>query len=463
MKNIFNYILLIISIIAFNACGLLEQDSLDGVSTEEVFKTADGIRSARLGLYSMLGNQSYYGGYFPMIIEAHSDNGATGGYDIESLDELSEKRLTSANLYNEKLWIAIYGTANAANRILENIEKVEDLDTLEAQNIRGEALFVRALCHFDALRVWGEHWDKTSEYGVPISTKTQGVGSAIGRSTVQASYDAILADLIEADSLVAPEIDPSTAKSKSNIYITKNAVKALLARTYQYFGDKDKAISCTNALISSNKFDLFIDKDFSKLYNDRQTKESIFELKFDLQNRSFFNALTYKRPEALRPEISFLAAADLNDFFKSRLGDVRSTTVSYSNNDESIAPDGRSQKYRGEDKQDNPAYILRYAEMYLILAEARGKDTGLDPLNVLRQKRGLPTLRAIDIDTDEKFEEALLAERRAELNMEGHRFFDLARAKKVEDILGKDVKSVFPIPLREIAATNGALKQYFGY
>ena len=94
------------------------------------------------------------------------------------------------------------------------------------------------------------------------------------------------------------EIPKRTVKSKSNIYITKNAVKALLARTYQYFGDKDKAISCTNALISSNKFDLFIDKDFSKLYNDRQTKESIFELKevwslvFTLETKSFLLNIT---------------------------------------------------------------------------------------------------------------------------------------------------------------------------
>jgi hypothetical protein len=208
---------------------------------------------------------------------------------------------------------------------------------------------------------------------------------------------------------------------------------------------------------------LFEEKDFPKLYSDRQTKESIFELKFDLQNRSFYNAFTFKRPEAVRTEISFLAAADLDSFFKGRIGDVRINTVGFKDNDESIAPDGRTQKYRGEDKQDNPAYVLRYAEMYLILAEMSGRATGLDPLNVLRQKRGMSSLRAVDIDTDEKFEEAVLEERRAELNMEGHRFFDLARAKKIETVLGSDVKGVFPIPLRELAATNERIKQYPGY
>jgi hypothetical protein len=398
-----------------------------------------------------------------MMIDAHSDNGATGGYDIESLDELGQKRLTSANLYNERLWIAIYGTVNAANRIIENVGNVEELDSLEAANIRGEALFVRALGHFDALRTWGEHWDNNSEYGVPISNKPQGISDVLGRSTVAECYASIITDLTEADSLVTNDNDPSFEQPKSNIYITQNAVKALLARVYQYNNDRANTIKYAAAIIASNTFQLFEEKDFPKLYSDRQTKESIFELKFDLQNRSFYNAFTFKRPEAVRTEISFLAAADLDSFFKGRIGDVRINTVGFKDNDESIAPDGRTQKYRGEDKQDNPAYVLRYAEMYLILAEMSGRATGLDPLNVLRQKRGMSSLRAVDIDTDEKFEEAVLEERRAELNMEGHRFFDLARAKKIETVLGSDVKGVFPIPLRELAATNERIKQYPGY
>lgn len=456
MKNIIKYTFFILSFFLINSCNLLDQESLDGTATDEVFKTADGLRSARLGLYSLLGNQNYYGGYYPLMIDAHSDNGSTGGYDIESLDELGEQRLTPPNLYNERLWIALYGTINAANRILDNINNVEDLEDVEKKDIKGEALFVRALGHFDALRTWGEHWNQNSEWGVPLATKTQEVDDILGRSTVAEVYTQIIADLTEAETLVSDE-------NKSNIYINSNAVKALLARVYLFSGDKVNAAKYANEIIASGKYALFGDKEFSRLYSERQTKESIFELKFDLQNRSLYNSLTYKRPEAVRPEISFLVSKDLGDFLQKRLGDVRNSTVSLKDNDNSINPDGRSQKYRGEDKQDNPAYILRYAEMYLIAAEGLGKDKGLEIINILRQKRGLPVLRAIDLDTDAKYLNALLDERRSELNMEGHRYYDLARFDLVSSVLGTDVKRVFPIPLREIAATGGRIKQYEGY
>ena len=113
--------------------------------------------------------------------------------------------------------------------------------------------------------------------------------------------------------------------------------------------------------------------------------------------------------------------------------------------------------------QDNPAYVLRYAEILLISAEAKGFSAGLADLNTLRQKRGLSNLTVSAVNTDAKFTDAILNERRAELNMEGQRFSDLARFNLIEKVLGKDVKSTFPIPLREIEATKGAIKQYPGY
>lgn len=456
MKKTIKYIFFAFFFSLINGCGLLDQDSLDGTATDEVFKTAEGIRSARLGLYSLMGNQSYYGGYYPLMIDAYSDNGATGGYILESLNELGEKRLTSANLYNERLWVSIYGTINAANRILENIDRVEDLEDVEKDDIRGEALFVRALGHFDALRIWGEHWSTNSEWGVPLSVKTQGVTDILGRATVAEVYAKIISDLTEAESLVSND-------NKGNIYINNDAVKGLLARVYLCYGDKANAAKYANEIIASAKYELFGDKEFSRLYSERETKESIFELKFDLQNRSAFNSLSFKRLDAVRPEIAFFAAKDLGDFLQKRIGDVRNSTVLFKDNHSSISPDGRSQKYRGEDKQDNPAYVIRYAEMYLIAAEAMGKDKGLDLLNILHQKRGMTELRAIDLNTDEKYLNEILDERRSELNMEGQRFFDLARHDLVSSVLGKDVKRVFPIPLREIAATGGILKQYEGY
>lgn len=463
MKKIIKNISFLLFIMLIGSCGILDKEPIDGVSTEDLFKTADGIRSARLGLYSILGQQNYYGGYFPLMIDAHSDNGSTGGYVIESLNELGEKRLTPANLYNERLWVAMYSAVNSANRILENIDKITDFSAAEHDNIRGEALFVRALAHFDALRTWGEHWDLTSEYGIPLALKTQEITDVLPRATVSDTYNTIIADLTAAENLISEDFGPSEDNAKKNIYITTDAVKALLARVYQYKKDYDNAAQYAAQIMDTGNYVFFDKSAFEKLYTDRETKESIFELKYDVQNRSAYNSLTYKRDDASRQDLSFMVAADLDSFFLNRKNDVRAQTVLFKGNDVTIAPDGRSQKYRGEDKQDNPAYILRYAEMLLILAEAKGRVSGLSYLNQVRTARGLNAIKIADIATDEDYEQILLDERRAELNMEGHRFFDLAHFGKVKAVLGNDVKSNFPIPLREIEATKGVVKQNQGY
>jgi hypothetical protein len=166
------------------------------------------------------------------------------------------------------------------------------------------------------------------------------------------------------------------------------------------------------------------------------------------------------RPDALRPEVLFFVSEDLGKFFDQRSGDVRAKLTNFIDNDVSIQPDGRTEKYRGEQTRDNPAYILRLAEMYLIVAEMADKTEALAALNALRESRGLSSLVNL---SDDELKQAVEDERRAEFNMEGHRFFDLARLGKIETVLGQDAKPVLPIPLREIVATNGLIVQNKGY
>lgn len=441
-----------------SSCGILDQESPDNANADNVLGSADGLRAARTGLYSLMCNEYYYGGYYPLALDAHSDNGTTGGYVVVSLTELGDKKVTPANIFVERIWTSIYSGVNAANQILANVDTNTELEPAERDNIKGEALVVRALGHFDALKMYGEHWDNSSVYGVPVATRPQGATDKLGRSDVKTVYQQITKDLTDAIPLLNGDDE------KGRIYITADAARGLLARVALFAGDKTLALMYAKGFVDNAKeYALFDVADFGKLYTERQTSESIFELKFDIQNRSAYNSLTYKRDAALRPEVNFFAAADLNNFFKQNPADVRATTIDFVNNSSDILPDGRSQKYRGESLQDNPAYILRVAEMYLIAAEAEGYPKGLESINGLRKKRGLKDLTTADVPNQAAFVEALLAEHRAEFNMEGHRFTDLTRLRKAATYINKDVLEVFPIPLREIGATGGLLKQYPGY
>ena len=231
-----------------------------------------------------------------------------------------------------------------------------------------------------------------------------------------------------------------------------------------YYKDYPTAIAAAGLVISDNTFSLFPTGEVTKIYTDRLTPESVFELKFDLQNQSTYNILTYSRIDALRSDVNFIASQNLNDFFLSRPQDTRGVLVDTVNEDASIQPDGRSQKYRGETTKDNSGFILRLAEMYLIRAEAKGRNaSGLADLNFLRTNRGLPALTLADVPNNNSYINAILDERRAELNFEGARLYDLARTGQVEAVLGVGVQPIMPIPLREISATNGVVVQNPGY
>ncbi len=462
MKNIHKHNrVLITGIVLMMALSLvsckkwLDLTSPNVVGDENVFTSVAGLRNARTGMYNTLQNRNYYGAYFPLIAECYTDNGTTGGYDVIDLNEIAERAVTPSNIYITQAYNALYNTIYTANEIIEHVDQVPGLEQEEHDNTLGEALFVRALTHFDLLRMWGEHWDKSSSFGISIVTSTASGQQPVPRSGVEASYQQIFSDLNAAKGLLNTD--------NGNAYVSLAATNALLARVSLYYGNLSQAASLATEVIDDGVYELFGPDEFTKIYTDRLTPESIFELKFEQANPSSYNAATYLRDDALRSDVLFLANEELDIFFESRPNDRRGELVDFINNDVSIEPDGRTQKYRGETEKDNSAFILRLAEMYLIRAEAKGRTAGLADLNTIRTSRGMKALKAADVPDDATYLDAVLDERRAEFNFEGQRLYDLARTGKTEEVLGEGVNAIMPIPQREIAATNGLVIQNPGY
>ncbi|MCC7245350.1 MAG: RagB/SusD family nutrient uptake outer membrane protein, partial [Saprospiraceae bacterium] len=435
----------------------LDETSPNDIDAETAIVDAASAEAALSGLYASLQNGSYYGGQFPLMMEALGGNASTGGYQYLSLDQLSAKAVTPSNLLSEELWVTIYRSIANANRLLEALPNIKDLEDARKGEIEGQARTIRALAHFDLLRTYGEHWDKTSRYGIPVILKTQTIEDRPERATVAASYEAILNDLNTAAPLLSQEAAPQ--------YVSLQTLQALRARVNLYAGNLTAANDDAQQVLQSDAYGLVDAADYHTIFDTRRSTESIFELSFDAQNRSEFNSLTYSRDDAIRSELFYLAAEGLNDFFQLRSGDVRASLLDFdpASNDVTIVPDGRTQKYRGETDKDSPAYIIRLAEMLLIAAEAQGATDGLDELNQLRTQRGLSDLTPDDVATADAWTNALLDERRAELNFEGHVYFDLARTGQYNNVTGADAfRAILPVPNREIAA-NDRLKQNPGY
>lgn len=450
---------LLVAILGFSSCNFLDQVSPNDINADGSIRSAADAEAALLGVYSTLQQGAYYGGQFPLMGEGLSDNATTGGYSYLSLDQIGNKQVTPANALVQDLYISMYRTIVNCNYLLRALPEVTGLEDQRRQEIEAQTRAIRAMAHFDVLRYFGEHWDEGSAYGIPVIAEVQEITDVPVRATVSETYSFVIDELKAALAGINPDDDRVQ-------YVNIHTINGLLARVYLYKKDYANAILHANSVISDSPYSLLDATLYGDIFSSRRSSESIFELAFNKQNRSDFNGLTYSRDDALRTELFYLASANLNNFFQSRPGDVRAALLDYdvNRNDVTIVPDGRTQKYRGEDSRDNPAYILRLAEMYLVRAEAQGRSAGLDDLNLIRTQRGMQPLAAGDIPTDASFLDAVLDERRAEFNFEGHRYFDLARTGRIGSVLNvEEFRGILPIPSNEIATGQGRMAQNPGY
>jgi hypothetical protein len=112
--------------------------------------------------------------------------------------------------------------------------------------------------------------------------------------------------------------------------------------------------------------------------------------------------------------------------------------------------------------------VIRYADVLLMHAEAAyhvgDEGAARTSLNQVRDRVDIPHINA----SGPALLEAIYRERRLELGLEAHRFFDLVRTGRAPEVLGSlgfvaGVHELFPIPQSQIQATNGALSQNPGY
>jgi hypothetical protein len=446
-----------------SSCVKVNQIYPNGTQATQLFKDSAGLSKALVGLYSTLEVQEYYGAYYPLMCDLNSDNGYAGGYNNNAINEFGAYSVTSSNAFLQNTYVAIYKTIASANAIIAGEATVTGASTQYLNAVKGQALALRAMAHFDLLRAFGYHWDITSPYGIPVVTTPQTSTSIVPRATVIDTYNAIIADLQQSADLL------KNNSNRNPNYVNPAVVNALLARVYLYKKDYANAAKFATLVINDGSYAVIDQNRFTQIYTTKNSKESIFELPFNSQTQSGYNAATYARPTAALTEVLFALNSDLQSFFQNRPGDLRYNLVDTTN------PNGflRTLKYSSDIKlKDNSAYIIRISEMYLIRAEALGNTTdGINDLNKIRTNRGLPAYSPSDSEEDgPDYFQVLADENRAEFNFEGHRYFDLARTGDVVNYLQPltsatltVTNSCFPIPLREINATGGVVVQNPGY
>ncbi|MDR1556276.1 MAG: RagB/SusD family nutrient uptake outer membrane protein [Tannerellaceae bacterium] len=426
-------------VLALSCDDLLQPEPTTGVSDKRSIYDEKSANAALNGAYNSLKASGYYGLDFNFITYLFADNvkfvGIQTYYKIfVRQNGYGKTSLQSDNSALAGVWSGIYRTINNANHLIEKVPLVDDPNFTreERDDILGQAYFIRALSYFDLTRFWG---------GVQLVLKPTTSPSdveGIKRSTLEETYTQILADLSEAESRL-------TAKP-SRIFADLGAVQALIARISLYRQEWEKAETYATRLISNDKYALV--KPYSVFYTTKASTESIFELEFTVSESN--PSSNWWRPS----ELGGRYEASLNDVITGLLKDPE---TGGNRGELVLESERRKEIYNGfywRGQRDDPEYIFRIAEQYLIRAEVRAHRNNLsgslEDLNTVRERADVPPLGNSRYNTLDKALQAIEDERRIEFAVENHRFFDLRRTNRLGAVLGEDEAYLFPIPLNQL-------------
>ncbi len=505
MKRLDIFLLSLAIIFGVNACDILDnQQPQQDIPLENLYTSTDNLESALTGAYNDVQHGDAMGSSYPLFGELMGENASWSG-SFEQWRQIASHDIDLTNSQVENVWNQTFEALNDVNLIIEAVENgdIDDPDfESAADRILGEALFLRAVLHFEAVRMWAKPWGFTadnSHLGIPLMTS--GTSSPENfdnpeRSTVAEVYSQVISDLDEAVTLLSG-FDLSFA-GRANQW---NA-RAYLARVYLQQGEYDEVASLTEEVIESNAYSL---EGAPQDYFFSPTEENSSEAVFDIVHTEQDNPGVNNSLSTFYAHTDFGGRGDIqitDDYFTALVEatsdqaedlpsgftfeDLRETELIY----ESTA----TLKYDDGTNTDDNAPVIRYADVILMRAEALAETaTAYNPagqsgeaIDLLNEVR-LRSIRvfneqggsedasqffayeATDFTSNEELLDAIRLERRVELAFEGKRKHDLVR-------LGLDVPSgtsgavntpdandlTWPIPESELDA-NPNIEQNPGY
>lgn len=424
---------------------------------EGSINVAEDVQGILYGAYNRLTATSYYGRDLIIFGEVRSDNTFSNGNSGRFLTP-SAMDMGDNDGFATGTWTAIYD-AIASTNILINL----DLSTIEGDAAQinhyvGQAHAIRALAHFDLLKLYGQQHTGGS-LGVPYITEFKSENITPARGTVTENRASIEADLATALSMMSESLNDGSKE-----LITTHAVQALRSRVALYFKDYQTVIQAAEAVINSGQYQIIEADAYIASWQNDASVNSIFELAYNSTDNNNINGLQYIYRGPNYGDIEVLD--DILTIFDET--DVRVDPAMIGMGDGTGVLRNMG-KYPAADYSDNIP-LIRYEEVILNYAEAlmeTGNTAGaLEQLNSITAKRNAQPYAVVSQDN-------ILQERRRELCFEGFRFDDLART-------GRDIPLVdplkqthggpaygsynyaFPIPLAELNA-NANMVQNGGY
>lgn len=476
----------------------------DGTDADAALTSSSDLAAARTGMYKALkGNSSlvdYYGQQFFVYGDVHAgddyqynnlggSNRASFYYDM---NYQTASEFSSSTSSSNVAWKSPYIVIGRANRIIAAAEGGALSDAAEAKatidQYAAEAKVLRALAHFDLVRIYGKPYteDQGASLGVPLVTEVLESNAKPARSTVAEVYTQVVKDLTEAISsnALATETEPG--------YVSVWGAKAILSRVYLNMGDYANALSVAEDIIKNSGAALWTRDQYFKAWDASTPNESEFLFRLNVAGSTDSNDLNgignLQQREGYK---EMVATKKFVDMLTSDPEDVRNEMFLPATAAKEVATYGTNKVYlnklRGQGgnlRNVTIVPIIRLSEVYLTAAECafrnNDKTKAVEYLNDLVKNRTttVASLATVDNITLER----ILIERRKELIGEGQRYFDALRNNETitrytseadkgwHKTLSKDAqsfnrdfyKAIAAIPQAEINA-NPNIKQNTGY
>ncbi len=504
------------------ACSdFLDEPPLDTRVDANFFQTQSDFEEALVAVYDVLQWNTVVGFHpTPMFMDIASDDAYAGGAsrtDSPNIIEVDQFNIRTTNGEISGLWRKHYIGINRANVILEKLEGVE-LDPDFEASAAAQAKFLRAHFYFDLVRIFEN---------VPL-TLTQLVNPDEynqPQAAVSDIYNQIALDLEEA----IPGLPEATIASTGG-RITKWAAKAMLGRVFLFYNgvygqdlqagsvtvDRARALTHLEDVITQSGADLV--SDYASLWrsNNELSVEAIWEINYSnaipwfdwgyIQGGEGNMQAQMQGPRVADPGVEDYEAGwsfapvtqSLYDAFEANDPRRAATILEESefNGDLTIgyqhtgyfskkyttAKDYKPTSGQQEHNWGNNYRSIRFADVLLMAAELHAQTGAVGAaqpyLDRVRARVGLAPVPA-NIEN-------IWRERRVELALEGHRYWDLLRQGQTatETAINASgtrgdgyqgdqadfntayrpaTRGFFPIPQNEIDLSNGLLEQNDGY
>lgn len=281
-KNIYKLLLAAILLPGMTSCqDWLDVQPVNQISVDKMFSTYQGFQDALTGCYIGMAEESAYGKSLTMS-------------DIENLACMWEKPQTESGanwfLYNHKyeeedarqaiqsIYTKLFNIIIQANTIIKNVEEHGDVITsTQARNmVAGEAYAIRAYCHFDILRLFGQVPGGSEAISLPYSYTTD-IKEMPAYFTFDKFIDNLNADLKKAEEYLKDsdplftytfdQLNNAGQKGYENVRLDDEfnyyrqlrmnywTVKGLKARLLLYIGDTENAYRAAMEIINAKGAD----------------------------------------------------------------------------------------------------------------------------------------------------------------------------------------------------------------